>query len=193
MHRLFIILISLLATKSFAAEVANLYQSHIPVISQSEQERQYLAPQVLRRVILKVVGDRSALDVIDLDPILGRANKLVQRFQYQRMNEINKDLTKPDRLALLLTFNEVTLKELLTNLGLPTWSRTRPDVLIWLALDDGQHRTIIGTEGIEYHIPILLKKAAEMRGLPIFIPAMDLQDHALVKFIDVWGDFSDGI
>ncbi|PCH65787.1 MAG: hypothetical protein COC04_00975 [Gammaproteobacteria bacterium] len=193
MHRLFIVLISLLATESFAAELANLYQSPVPVVSQSEQERQQLAPEVLRQVILKVVGDRSAIDVTDLSPVLGQANKLVQQFQYERINEITEDLTQPDRLALLLKFNEPSLNKSLTNLGLPIWSKTRPDVLVWLALDDGQNRTVIGAESSEHNIPVLLEQAAELRGLPIFLPVMDLQDHAQVKFADVWGDFSDSI
>jgi hypothetical protein len=193
MHRLFIVLISLLATDSFAAEVANLYQSPIPVVSQSEQERQQLAPQVLRQVILKVVGDRSALDVADLNPVLEQANQLVQQFQYERLNDVTEDLTQPDRLALLLTFNQSGLNQALTNLGLPIWSNTRPDVLVWLALDDGQQQEVIGTESATYDIASRLKQAAERRGLPLFIPVMDLQDQSQVKFSDVWGEFSDNI
>ena len=193
MHRLFIVLISLLATESFAAEVANLYQSPVPVVSQSEQERQQLAPQVLRQVILKVVGDRSALDVTDLSPVMNQANSLVQQFQYERINEITDDATQPDRLALVLKFNEESLNQSLTNIGLPIWSKSRPDVLIWLALDDGQQRAVIGAESTEYHIPSILTSAAEQRGLPLFMPVMDLQDQTQVRFADVWGDFSDSI
>jgi len=193
MHRLFIVLISLLATNSFAAEVANLYQSPIPVASQSEQERKQLAPQALRQVILKVVGDRSALDLTDLNPLIGRAESLVQQFQYERINDINADLTQPDRLALLLTFNQSSLNQSLTNLGLPIWSKTRPEVLVWLALDDGQSRTLIGSENSEHNIASLLVQSADARGLPILLPVMDLQDQAQVKFADVWGDFSQSI
>jgi len=193
MHRLFIVLISLLATESFAAEVANLYQSPIPVVSQSEQERQQLTPQALQQVILKVVGDRSALDVTDLSPVMNKANQLVQQFQYERINEISDDATQPDRLALVLKFNEASLNKSLTNLGLPIWNKNRPDVLVWIALDDGQQRTVMGSENTEYNIPAILDQAAEQRGLPLFMPVMDLQDQAQVKFADVWGDFSDSI
>lgn len=193
MHRLFIVLISLFATQSFAAEVANLYQSPVPVVTQSEQERQQLAPQALRQVILKVVGDRSALDVTDLTPVLSQANNLVQQFQYERINEITEDLTQPDRLALLLKFNKGSLNKSLTNLGLPIWSNTRPDVLVWLAVDDGQSRTVVGAESTKHNIPVLLEQAADMRGLPIFMPLMDLEDQSQVRFADVWGDFSESI
>jgi uncharacterized protein len=193
MHRLFIVLISLIATQSFAAEVANLYQSPVPVLSQSEQERQQLAPQALQQVILKVVGDRSALDVTDLTLLLNQSNNLVQQFQYERINEINDDATQPDSLALVLKFNEESLNKLLTNLGLPIWSKSRPDVLVWLALDDGQQRTVIGAESTNYNIPSSLQLAAEQRGLPLFMPVMDLQDQTQVRFGDVWGDFSDSI
>ena len=193
MHRLFIVLISLITTQSFAAEVANLYQSPVPVVSQSEQERQQLAPQALQQVILKVVGDRSALDVTDLSPVINQANKLVQQFQYERINEISDDATQPDRLALVLKFNEKSLNNSLTDLGLPIWSKSRPDVLVWIALDDGQQRSVLGVESTDYNIPASLELAAKKRGLPVFMPVMDLQDQAQVKFADVWGDFSDNI
>ena len=184
----------LLASESFAVEVADLYQYPVPIFSQSKEERQHIAPQVLRQVILKVVGDRSALDIIDLSHILDQANILVEQFEYLRMNKINEDVNHPDRLALLLKFNEVALEKLLTDLGLLTWGHVRPDVLAWLAIDNSGYRTMIGAYSSEYDIPTLVKKSAKLRGLPIFMPVMDLQDYLAIKFVDIWeGNFSESI
>ncbi len=193
MHRLFFVLISLIATNGFAADVANLYQSQLPVPSQSEEDRQQVAPEVLRQVILKVVGDRAALDSVDITPILLQTEQLTQQYQYHRINKISDDLTQPDQLELLLTFNETSLDQSLADAGLPIWGKSRPEVLLWLAIDNGKKRTIVGADQDNARIPATIKHAAEMRGLPILMPLMDLQDQGQVKFADLWAGFSESV
>ncbi|NQZ54055.1 MAG: DUF2066 domain-containing protein [Piscirickettsiaceae bacterium] len=193
MHRLFFVLISLFTANSFAAEVSDLYQSHFPVSSQSEQERRLVAPEVLRQVVLKVVGDRAALDIVDVSPILAQTEKLIQQYQYRRVNTISDDLTQPDKLEVLLKFNEDSLNKSLTNLGLPIWSNSRPEVLLWLAVDDGNSRHILGAEEIDGDIPAAIMKATERRGLPMLMPLMDLQDQNQVQFADLWAGFPEAV
>jgi len=193
MYRLFFVLISFLVSPSFAADVANLYQSQIPVSSQSEEEREKVAPDVLRQVILKVVGDRSALDTADLAPILAQTQQHLLQYQYHRMNTISDDLTQPDRLAALLSFNKAKLNDSLTKMGLPIWGRNRPEVLIWLALDENNTRTILSADDHESMTKSALTEAAIIRGLPILLPVMDLQDQTQVTFSDLSAGFSESI
>ncbi|KKN28076.1 hypothetical protein LCGC14_0857900, partial [marine sediment metagenome] len=70
MHKIIFILLSLFATNSFAAELADLYQSQAVVANQDDQERQRVSPDILRQVLLKVVGDSAALNAANLTPIL---------------------------------------------------------------------------------------------------------------------------
>jgi len=193
MYRLFFVLISFLVSPSFAADVANLYQSQIPVSSQSEEEREKVAPDVLRQVILKVVGDRSALDTTDLAPVLAQTQQLLQQYQYHRMNIISDDLTQPDRLAALLSFDKEKLNDSLTQMGLPIWGDNRPEVLIWLALEENNTRTILSTDDNDSMTIRALTEAATMRGLPILLPVMDLQDQTQVTFSDLSAGFSESV
>lgn len=193
MHRLFFVLILLIASNSFAADVANLYQSQLPVSSQSEEDRQRVSPDVLRQVMLKVVGDRAAIDAVDITPVLSQTDQLIQQYQYQRINKISDDLTQPDKLEVVLTFNEAGLNQSLTDVGLPIWGKSRPEVLLWLAVDNGKKRTIVGVDKENTRIPAAIKHAADLRGLPILMPLMDLQDQGQVKFADLWAGFSDSI
>ncbi|NOQ82224.1 MAG: DUF2066 domain-containing protein [Methylophaga sp.] len=193
MHRLFFVLISLLVSQSFAADVANLYQSQFPVLSQEEQERQKVAPEILQQVILKVVGDRSALDTVDISSVLAQTERLVQQYQYHRVNSISDDLTKPDQLEVLLSFDKKNLDSALTNIGLPIWSRSRPEVLIWAAVEEGDKRAILSADDTESEIVQALKRTAIIRGLPTLMPVMDLQDQGQVTFTDLWADFSETI
>ena len=175
MYRLFFVLISLLVGQSFAADVSNLYQSQTPVSSQSDKERIGLAPDVLKQVILKVVGDRSELDTVDLSPILAQTEQLIQQYQYHRTNTISDDLTQPDRLELLLSFNEERLNQSLEDNGLPVWGSSRPEVLIWSAIEEGGKRNILSADNTDLEMVKVIQQSATMRGLPILMPVMDLQ------------------
>ena len=193
MYRLFFILISLLVGQSFAADVANLYQSQSPVSSQSGEERQKVAPDVLQQVILKVVGDRSALDTVDLSAILAKTDQFIKHYKYHQTNNISDDVTEPEHLDVLLSFNENDLNDVLTEHGLPIWGHSRPEVLIWVAIEEGDTRSVLSEETNQLNIVQSLNQSAFMRGLPLLFPVMDLQDQSQVTFTDLWADFSETI
>ncbi|MCX4188171.1 DUF2066 domain-containing protein [Methylophaga sp. OBS4] len=187
MHRLFFALILLsLTCGSHAAEVNNLYQSQTSVSSRDEQERDQLTPQLLREVILKVVGNRAALDAVDLTPILSNSGQYRQQYQYERMTALSADLTRPDDLALVLTFNANSVNQALKDLGLPIWGAIRPDVLVWIALEQANNKQVLGLENVPQDIINPLNVAADKRGLPLLLPLMDLQDQAQLTFNDIW-------
>ncbi len=193
MYRLFFVLISLLVGQSFAADVSNLYQSQTPVSSQSDKERIGLAPDVLKQVILKVVGDRSELDTVDLSPILAQTEQLIQQYQYHRTNTISDDLTQPDRLELLLSFNKEKLNKSLAENGLPVWGSNRPEVLIWSAIEEGGKRSILSADNTDLAMVKVIQQSANRRGLPILMPVMDLQDQSQVTFTDLSAGFSETV
>jgi hypothetical protein len=92
-------------------------------------------------------------------------------------------------LALILTFNQSALAQALNESSLPIWSSSRPDVLIWLTLDE----YVIGAQSQRADITERLYAAAEQRGLPILLPLMDLQDQAQVRAADVRGGYVDNV
>ena len=193
MHKITLIVLTLFTTNSFAAELVDLYQSQQPVANQQEQERQRVAPDILRQVLLKVVGDRTALNAADLSPILADVDSLIQQSQYQRLNEIADDLTQPDKLALVLRFNESAVNKVLTTMNLPLWSKSRPDVLIWLAIDNGTTRRIVSGDDANKIYRETLNQVAAKRALPILFPIMDLQDQNQITVADLWAGFPDPI
>jgi len=192
MHRLFSVLILLVTTNGFAADVANLYQSQIAVTSQSDAERDKVSEAVLRQVILKVVGDKKLVDATDILPILAQSKQLVQQYQYQRTNIISEDLTEPDRLQIVMSFKERSINNELIALELPIWGRSRPETLVWMAIDDEGKSSVLGADADD-DVLKLLKQAAEVRGLPILLPVMDLQDQSQVRDSDLALGFSESV
>lgn len=185
MHKIILIVLSLFATSSFATELADLYESQIAVANQQAQERQRVSPEILRQVLLKVVGDRTVLNAADLTPILSEAESLIQQTQYVHLTGMTDDTTQTDKLALLLTFNESGVNQALTNNGLPIWSKSRPDVMVWLAIDNGKTRRIIAADDEATIYTQSLKQSAARRGLPILLPIMDLQDQSQISADDL--------
>jgi len=181
MHKIILIVLSLFATSSFATELADIYQSQLTVANQQAQERQRVSPDILRQVLLKVVGDRAVLDAADLTPILSEVGALIQQSQYQRLTGI----TQPEQLALLLTFNESEVNQALINNGLPIWSKSRPDVMVWLTIDNGKTQRILAADDYETVYTDTLEQAAALRGLPILLPIMDLQDQNQISVADL--------
>ncbi len=193
MHRLFLTLILLVtASNSFAANLIDLYQAQLPVMTQDEDERKKISPEVLKEVLLKVVGDRAAFKTTDLTPILSQSNELIQQYQYHQMNKMSDDLTQPDILELQLIFNEDELNHLLTESGLAIWGASRPEILLWLTIEENNKRTIIG-EDSRSKLPQTIKSALSKRGLPLLMPLMDLQDQMQMNVVDLWAGFADPI
>lgn len=193
MLKIILIVLSLFATSSFATELADLYQSQHAVANQQAQERARVSPDILRQVLLKVVGDRAILNAADLTPILSKAESLVQQTQYVHLTEMGDELTPPDQLALLLSFNESAVNQALTNNGLPIWSKSRPDVMVWLAIDNGQTRRIIAADDEATIYTQTLEQTAARRGLPILLPIMDLQDQSQISADDLLSGLSGSI
>lgn len=182
-----------MSSNSFATELIGLYQAQLPVIAQTEDERKKIAPAVLKEVLLKVVGDSAALNATDLSPILSQSNELIRQYQYHQMNKISDDLTQPDILELQLIFNEDELNRSLSELGLPIWGKSRPDTLLWLAIEDNGLRTIVGEGSTDSDLPSIIKQVLSKRGLPLLMPLMDLQDQIQMSVVDLWAGFAEPI
>lgn len=186
MHRLFIALILLsLSFGSQAAEVKNLYQASAPVSSRDEQERATLTPQLLKQVMLKVVGNQALLESAPLAPILAEAEQYMQQYEYQRTNIASAELTQPDQLSLSLRFDPNAVNRALSALQLPIWGKTRPDILVWAVVDNAGQQQLLGLETSPMGVFRPLNEAADQRGLPILIPLLDLQDQAALTVSDI--------
>lgn len=185
MYRLIYAIISLFCSQVYAFDAKSLYESSAPVQNQTEQARQDLTPDLLRNVILKVVGNSSVVKSHDLTPLIERSAEFVQQFQYRRISPINEDLTQPDSLELVVSFDQSRLNQALTGQGLPIWQGARPQILFWLALNRGSQAYILSSENNQQPIFSALQHAAEQRGISIVTPLMDLQDLQSVTVFDI--------
>ncbi len=184
-----VMLILWLVPVAQASEVEGLYQAKVPVISQTRDERLDIYSAALAQVVVKMSGDRTAPTHPELAGFMKRANTLVQQFHYQELPPGSETLIEEGyKRVLVVSFDGKAISQALIEANVPLWGRTRPEVLLWLAIEDRGARYLLAanaSEELESH----LNDLAYQRGLPLILPLVDLEDQAQLEFADVWGDF----
>jgi len=184
MTRLFTVLFLIFtASNASAAQVSNLHQAQVPVATQSDQDRNRVAPDALKQAIIKVVGNRQAVNSADITALLADAKRYVDRYSYQQIDQ-DGDSASTETLAVNFIFDAKTLNNALERIGLPIWGENRPEILLWLASETNGDPRLIG-ENDDNTVNVLIEKHADRRGLPIVLPLMDLEDQTQISFTDI--------
>lgn len=184
MTRLFTVLFFVFtASTASAAQVSNLYQAQVPVVTQSDQDRSHVAHDALKQTIVKVVGNRQTVNEADITALLADAERYVARYSYHQIEPVG-DSTAAETLAVNFIFDANTLNNALERIGLPIWGENRPEILLWLAANNDGEQRLIG-DSDDNTVNDLIEKHAQRRGLPIVLPVMDLEDHTQISFTDI--------
>jgi hypothetical protein len=204
MHELRILglvaLLFLLLPCSFvsAAVVEGLYEVSYPVESQHPEERKAAIEQALVELLVRVTGNSHIMELPQAATILERAPGFVRQFRYsiEQIEQTAMDSSfgesSREQQVLNVLFDEASIKQALWKNNLPVWGKTRPAILVWLAIQDSEKRYLVdNNEGRE--IVALINKHAKKRGIPLIYPLMDLEDQMNINISDVWGGFADNI
>lgn len=154
-----------------AAVVANLYEASVPVNGRGDAARNAAFAAALRIVAVRASGQRDAGDRLNA-ATLADARRYVQRFG-----------DNPDG-TLQVGFDSASIDRILAQNDLPIWGRERPLTLVWLAIEEstGQQNWVgLGTVVPETRIA---QQVADLRGLPLAWPAMDMEDRMLANALD---------
>lgn len=180
-----------------AVEVPGLYEAEVPVTGQGAAERAAASRSALEQVLVKVSGNADIAQLPEIGPLLSNAAQLVQRYQYRTAPSPAPGTKDGDTSAapgqlLWESFDRRTINQHLYDAGVSVWGINRPATLLWLAIEDGRHRYLVGGDN-RPDVQTMLSTEAQRRGLPLNVPLLDLQDQGALGVADVWGDFSDVI
>jgi hypothetical protein len=178
-----VLLVSLAA---HGARLENLFQTEVDAAGRDAVSRDAALKQALQDVLVRVTGSVAALSDPAAQQIIDRPGRLVEQFRFQETPATVAG--EPAQLRLWAQFDGVSLARDIRRAGLPYWGQERPDVLLWLAVDDRGRRYVV-SETAESEVTAALMQSAARRGLPLTLPLMDLQDQRAVQFTDVWGGF----
>ncbi len=157
---------------AFAAHVKGLYQGVVPVVSQSQTERNQVLQQALANVFIKVSGNSQILNQPAIKSHLADASSLMQEFSYLPSHQ-----TKP--YLLLVNFDADGVNKIFTDASIPIWGQNRPLILVLLTYEAPAHPIeIINADSAT--IPDIVKQTTDLRGLPVIFPMMDMQDMSQI-------------
>jgi hypothetical protein len=130
----------------------------------------------------------SAAATVALASALTRATGSVVAAESPAIHRLQPDIARfvqatglggaPGAPTLVVTFDEGALRDLAGELDLQLWPRRRPDVVLWLAFDDGAERLLGAAD--PHPLAAALVAAATQRGLPLALPLLDLDDTTTV-------------
>lgn len=183
-----------LAAPVSAQKVDGLYETRLQVADQSGTARKDAAVEGLKKVLVKVGGQRSTLLNPRVQTALAKADVYMSQFSYSTLgrDEWTPDIPTATRW-LNMSFESSAVNRILKDAGIALWGENRPSVLVWLAADAGQgRRNVLTNQSNSAALPAL-KNAAQDRGLPLLLPIMDLEDQQALPQENLWGLFSDAI
>lgn len=166
-----------------AAPPVDIYQAEALVRSQAEAERNAAARATFGEVIIRVSGQRRALEHPAVRQAINNAPNYLFGFTYQ---STRKKITVKGRaypaVRLQLNYSPEAINQLLRQSQLPVWPAQRPKVLVWLVAQESSGLHIV-PQASALHA---LQAQAAYRGLPTMFPAMDIEDNLSISPDDLW-------
>ncbi len=187
-------LLAIVATPAWAAEVASLYTAQVPLDERQDDPRAHAYETALKQVLFRVSGSELATNTLLVEQLFPNPASYVVQFRPGADD------------TLWVSFDGKAIERVLRQSGQTLWGSDRPLILVWLAVDWGQgDREIIAaddpTRTADQARTInrnrLLRERmldiAQRRGLPVVFPLIDTIDLQNVSFSDIWGGFDEAV
>lgn len=175
----------LVSTSAHAARLTDLFQTEVDANGRDSVSRDAALELALRDVLVRVTGSTDAVNEPAALALLKQPGRFVEQFRFVDVPAQSPGAAQ--QLRFWVQFDGVALAREIRRAGLPYWGRERPDVLVWLAVDDRGQRYLVDENATVASAALV--QAASRRGLPLNLPLMDLQDQRALQFTDVWGGF----
>jgi hypothetical protein len=176
---------------SAAIQVKELYDVEVTVRDQGATERQRAMQQGFVEMITRLSGSQGMQQLGQSAAELKRAAKYVEQYRYLKSE--GKPVTKQEAgLKIWMRFNPKAVQKLLQEQQLPLWGSTRPETLLWIAIDNNRGRYILSNDNRNVLHRNVMGHAGR-RAIPVLMPLMDVEDRDKVRIGDIWGGFTTSV
>ena len=193
---------AMLSLPLFSAELTHLYQAEIPVLGQDKEHRQVALQTAMFEILVRISGNREIARDGRVKVLLQNPDRFVLQFRYKQDAPPNpvSGSSGPGSVApapapilkLWVEFDAKSINQVLQQANIAVWGRARPELLLWIVVEDGSQRFLISSDSAT-QLKEPIRKNSERRGLPVLYPLFDLEDQAKVKLTDILGNFSEPI
>jgi hypothetical protein len=152
--------------------VQGLYEQEIAVQDQGDAERIRAYREGLTAVILKITGEEGHLGNAAVERAVRDAQSYVQEVSYR-----TESTAQEARTFISVSFDSALVNQMLMSSGVPVWDRDRPAVLLWLSVQNATGQRELLSADSEHPMLEIVREFSRVRGLPVLIPVMDLEDR----------------
>ncbi len=181
-----LIVASLLAVamSAGAQRLEHLFEVSVAATGRDRQAREAALGRAMENLLVRLTGSRAVLSDAAGAELRKNPGRFVEQYRFIEPPAGQRRAG----LRLWVQFDGVSLERELRAAGLPYWGAQRPDVLLWLAVDDRGQRYLAAENGAR-PANAVVQQAAQRFGVPLRLPLIDLEDQREVDFTDVWGGF----
>lgn len=175
----------------------DLFRVAVPVADQGPAARAAGERAGLARVLERIAGAPDVLERPEVRVALDDPRRYYRSAGYAR----RAGLPAGDDGAaagaarepwlLQLEFDRRSVLDLLAAADVPVWTGDRPELLLWIAVEDADGRRSL--VGADHPWAAPLADAARRVGLPVTLPLVDLTDLARLGARDVWARFREPV
>lgn len=190
-----LVIVTLCVSSAWAAVDVDVYKDRVVIAQQATSlEQDNAVQEAFKRVLVRVTGVSNTLQNEIIAAELPKASRYLSTFGFEPSSEFFSNVLgeKIPTKAMTMEFDSKAINALLLRNGQPVWGTKRPEILLWVA-DRLNNRERILSSSDESTIALSLAEQANVRGVPIVLPIMDLTDTLGLSFSDVYGLFSTNI
>jgi hypothetical protein len=178
-----VLFFSLLSGVASAERQVDIYIDTQLVLDQSMNLRQQAMRASLSTVFIRVTGDSRVVSLPLIQEALSTPGTYISQYRYASTDEVITiaGATHPAQ-QLWLQFSQPAIERLLQGAQLPVWSDIRPEILLWVATDN-KGRRIADADSSSVQT---VKRLAQIRGVPLALPALDLTDRRALTSARLW-------
>lgn len=157
-----------------AGQIDNLYQVSVPADGGADKW-QTLA---LQQVLVRVSGKSDIANIETINTELKNPSPYIKQFEV---------ISHADGNQMRVLLDAVRVNQLLQQNNIAVWGSLRPDILVWLVMQNGIDREFIRQPEAIFNIA--LRQAFTGAALPILQPLYDIDDILQLSPTDVWAGF----
>lgn len=170
---------------SYAKTNSELYIANIPIQANNETNDNAAFSQGLREVLIRVGGNSKIVDAKNLQSAIAHAKDIVDEYRFLESPSTSSEVPSKPQLMMQIKYDPASVRRLLNMSNEPVWNTQRPMTLVWMAIETPEGKQLLGNDSKNDALTYL-RSAANVRGLPILLPLLDLQDINLVSADQVW-------
>ena len=173
--------------------VDDLYVAEVLVRDESPRQLRDGARAGLLQVLVRVSGSLKVEESSLVRSSLQNPAAYYYQYSYETTDKaLLFGESEVNAKILRLHFEPSAIARLLRDANLPIWGSNRPSVLLWVAVNEGPSRRILGETDASEVVEVLVDQARQ-RGLPITFPILDIEDASQISTAEVWGAFLERI